>query len=96
VGHAQRQRHGVVRRRRPLLSLRPRLARPRVGDDAAVPHRGASLGGFTTFSSFSIQTLNLLKDGQVGAMLGNVVGSVVLGLIAAFAGDALARALWHP
>ena len=54
------------------------------------------LGGFTTFSSFSIQTLNLLKDGEIAAVCGNVIGSVLLGLLAAFAGDALARAFWLP
>jgi CrcB protein len=54
------------------------------------------LGGFTTFSSFSIQTLNLLKDGSLIAASANVVGSVALGLLAVFAGDALARALWMP
>jgi len=54
------------------------------------------LGGFTTFSSFSIQTLNLLKDGELGAVGVNVIGSVALGLLAAFAGEALARAVWLP
>jgi len=54
------------------------------------------LGGFTTFSSFSIQTLNLLKDGELAAVSFNVIGSVALGLFAAFAGDALARAMWLP
>ena len=54
------------------------------------------LGGFTTFSSFSIQTLNLLKDGEIVAVCGNVIGSVLLGLLAAFVGDALARAIWMP
>ena len=54
------------------------------------------LGGFTTFSSFSIQTLNLMRDGELGAVCLNVFGSVALGLLAAFAGDALARAMWLP
>ena len=54
------------------------------------------LGGFTTFSSFSIQTLNLLKDGELGPACGNAIGSVLLGLLAAYAGDALARAIWMP
>ena len=54
------------------------------------------LGGFTTFSSFSIQTLNLVKDGEIVAVCGNVIGSVLLGLLAAFVGDALARAIWMP
>lgn len=54
------------------------------------------LGGFTTFSSFSMQTLNLLKDGEVAGALGNVVGSVMAGLAAAWAGEALSRAIWMP
>jgi len=54
------------------------------------------LGGFTTFSSFSIQTLSLVKDHQSAAVAANVIGSVALGLLAAAAGDALARAIWLP
>src|SRR5258708_5421181 len=54
------------------------------------------LGGFTTFSSFSIQTLSLLKDHQGAAVAANVIGSVALGLLAAAAGDAMARAVWLP
>ena len=49
------------------------------------------LGGFTTFSSFSVQTLALLREGEVGAAFGNVLGSVAAGLLAAWAGYALAR-----
>jgi CrcB protein len=52
------------------------------------------LGGFTTFSSFSLQTLNLLRDGQTLPACANVVGSVVLGLLAVVAGDAVARWVW--
>lgn len=47
-------------------------------------------GGYTTFSSFSLQTLNLMNDGewlQVGA---NIGGSVVLCLFAVWAGHVLA------
>jgi CrcB protein len=47
-------------------------------------------GGYTTFSSFSLQTLNLMNDGewvQVGA---NIGGSVVLCLLAVWAGHVLA------
>jgi fluoride exporter len=54
------------------------------------------LGGFTTFSSFSLQTMNLMRDGQWAAVGGNIVGSVALGLFAAAAGDALARSIWMP
>lgn len=47
-------------------------------------------GGYTTFSSFSLQTLNLMNDGewiQVGA---NIGCSVVLCLLAVWAGHVLA------
>lgn len=50
-------------------------------------------GGFTTFSSFSIQTLNLLNDGEWLRAGGNIVGSVVLCLAAVWAGHVLAVAL---
>lgn len=49
------------------------------------------LGGFTTFSSFGLETLQLLRDGQRVAAAANVIGQVVLGLGAVWAGVALAR-----
>jgi len=39
-------------------------------------------GGFTTFSSFSLQTLNLARNGEIGAAAGYTLGSVVLCLVA--------------
>jgi CrcB protein len=47
-------------------------------------------GGFTTFSSFSMQTLNLLRDREWLYAGLNVVGSVVLCLIGAWLGLVLA------
>lgn len=35
-------------------------------------------GGFTTFSSFSLETLNLLRSGQTGVALGYIAASVLL------------------
>jgi CrcB protein len=50
-------------------------------------------GGYTTFSSFSLQTLNLLNDGE-GFRAGlNVSLSLVLCLLAVWAGYALASAV---
>lgn len=51
------------------------------------------LGGFTTFSSFSLDAVTLYERGAVGAAAGYVAGSVVLSLAALFAGLALARAV---
>lgn len=39
------------------------------------------LGGFTTFSSFSLQTMRLLQDGEWWAAAGNVLGTTVLCLL---------------
>jgi len=49
-------------------------------------------GGYTTFSSFSLQTLNLMNDGEWLYAGGNIVLSVALCLLAVWAGYALATA----
>jgi CrcB protein len=46
-------------------------------------------GGFTTFSSFSLQTLTLLRGGAMAAGLINIAASVLLCLLATAAGAAL-------
>ena len=48
-------------------------------------------GGFTTFSSFSLQTFDRLRDGHWGQALANVVLSVILCLLAVAAGHRLAQ-----
>lgn len=50
-------------------------------------------GGFTTFSSFSLQTLNLMRDDEWLAAGGNIAGSVVLCLIAVWIGHITAAAI---
>jgi CrcB protein len=49
-------------------------------------------GGFTTFSAFSLQTIDLLRAGQTARAAANVVGSVVLCLAATALGMRLAQA----
>ena len=49
-------------------------------------------GGFTTFSAFSLQSLELLQAGRFGPALGYMVGSVLACLLAAWGGWALGRA----
>ena len=51
------------------------------------------LGGFTTFSSFGYETVQLAAGGQWGAAAGNVLGNVLLGLGAVWLGWVAARAL---
>lgn len=51
------------------------------------------LGGFTTFSAFGNETLNLLRAGQAGLASANVVANVVLGLGLAGLGRLAASAL---
>jgi fluoride exporter len=50
-------------------------------------------GGYTTFSSFSLQTLNLVNDGEWLYAGGNIVSSVVLCLLAVWIGHASAGLL---
>ncbi|MFJ4366469.1 fluoride efflux transporter CrcB [Streptomyces chartreusis] len=51
-------------------------------------------GALTTYSTFSYETLRLTETGAGLYALGNVVGSVVVGLGAAFLGVSLAEAVW--
>jgi fluoride exporter len=53
------------------------------------------LGGFTTFSTFSYDTITLLSDGAPAIALLYCVGTVVAGIVAALAGTALARISLH-
>lgn len=44
------------------------------------------LGGFTTFSSFVLDTLTLTHTGDRGLALTNVLGQTVIGVVAVYAG----------
>src|SRR5580700_3393642 len=50
-------------------------------------------GGFTTFSAFSLQTLDLARENHWAQAGGNIVLSVVMCVIAVWAGHALATAM---
>lgn len=54
------------------------------------------LGGFTTFSSFSLQTLQLVRSGSLLLAGVNVAASVILCLFAAWLGYALLLAIGKP
>ncbi len=51
------------------------------------------LGGYTTFSSFSLQTLNLVRDGDWIRAGGNIGGSMLLCLVAVWLGHLAAAYL---
>jgi len=52
------------------------------------------LGGFTTFSAFSLEAYTLFERGQVGAAATYVGISVVASLLALAAGVMIARGVW--
>ncbi len=52
------------------------------------------LGGFTTFSAFSLETLMLVENGQGALAAVYVIASVGLSLTAIVAGLALGRGIW--
>lgn len=70
------------------LALASKLPR-----DARLAFGTGFLGAFTTFSSFSWETVSLMDRGHTAAAAGNVACNVVLGLIGAWVGFSAARAL---
>ncbi len=51
------------------------------------------LGAFTTFSTYALENVNLLRDGEFGLAFLDVVVSTVLGVVFVFLGMALANYL---
>ncbi len=51
------------------------------------------LGGFTTFSAFSLDALRLWEGGQAGFAISYVLGSVILSLAAIVAAVVMARGM---
>jgi CrcB protein len=49
------------------------------------------LGGFTTFSAFSVETVGLLRDGHLWQASAYVLVSVFVGLLATFVGIEIAK-----
>jgi CrcB protein len=53
------------------------------------------LGAFTTFSTFSYETVALLEDGAWGRAAGYAGGSLALGIVAVYVGITLSGYLLH-
>lgn len=70
------------------------LGKAQEGDDAMrVALIVGVLGGFTTFSAFGWETLDMLSAGRTGTALAYVLISVCLGIFAAWSGHSLGLSL---
>ena len=62
-----------------------------LSDEARVFLFAGLLGGFTTFSAFGLETMQLLRRGDTAIAMANVVLSVLVGLVALWLGLAASR-----
>jgi fluoride exporter len=76
-----------------LIGIVAALADPNgklfLGETARVALMAGFLGGYTTFSAFSLQTLTLMQDGQWGPAFANIALSILICLAAVWAGFTL-------
>ncbi len=73
--------------------LRYAMATPAISVEMRVLLTTGFCGGYTTFSTFSYETAALMEEGQYDRAGVYVLASVVLSLVATFAGFILAREL---
>jgi fluoride exporter len=73
--------------------IRYAMATPAISAEVRAMLTVGFCGGYTTFSSYSYETLVLIEEGQAGRAVVYSLGSVVLALIATFVGFTLAREL---
>ena len=73
-----------------LLGL---LAGVSLSGDALVLAGGATVGSFTTFSTWMLETQRLVEDGELRAGAANFAVSLVLGILVAWAGRGVGGAL---
>lgn len=78
------------------LILRASLGHPALTPNARALLATGFCGGYTTFSTFSFETATLIERGEYGRVAGYVVLSVLVSLVATFAGFAVAGALYPP
>lgn len=53
------------------------------------------LGGFTTFSSYALETMNLIRSNEIRQAITNILANNILGLVLVFAGFFAARELFN-
>lgn len=69
------------------------IERSTAGDVARLAVTVGFLGAFTTFSTYSLESVRLLQEGAFGLAFGNVMGQVAVCLGLTWLGIQLARAL---
>jgi CrcB protein len=67
--------------------------RPWVHPGARLMFAVGFVGAYTTFSTYTYESFRLMTEGQFALAAFNIVGSVVVGLVAVFAGVALGNAV---
>jgi CrcB protein len=67
--------------------------RPWVSRETRLLFAVGFVGAYTTFSTYAYQSLRLAQDGQMALAALYIIASVMLGLIAVFAGFALGNAM---
>jgi CrcB protein len=73
-----------------LLGLLTGLA---LGDDQELLAGTAAVGSYTTFSTWILESHRLVEEGEAGAGVANLAGSLVIGLAVAALGRWIAGAL---
>jgi len=53
------------------------------------------LGGFTTFSTYALETMNLFRENEIRQAVTNLLATNLLGLVLVFAGFFMARGLMN-
>ncbi len=61
--------------------------------EVRVPVMIGFIGSYTTFSTLMLESWRLVEEGDYLFMLGNLIGSVVVGMVALVAGLAIGRLL---
>lgn len=69
------------------------LGRMTAGDQARLFLAVGVLGGFTTFSAFSLELVTMLERGAIMTAMGYALASVAGAVVAVFAGLAMTRGL---
>jgi CrcB protein len=52
------------------------------------------VGGYTTFSTYMLESFNLIEQGSILKAMLNVVGSILVGLLAVWLGIVVAKRMW--